>query len=81
MRASKVMSFEGAAWFKNEFGFLGGKGAKNQKHYVAPEALFDLDCDESLKTFHDRYKLCATGGDKVMVWTPSQGDTEVCCRD
>jgi hypothetical protein len=79
-RASKVKSFEGAAWFKDEFRFMEGKSAKNQRSYVAPKALFNLDGDESRKTIHDRHKHSATRGDKVMVGTPPQGDKEVCCR-
>ncbi len=53
-REEETKTFEGASWFKDEFGLL-AKGAK-QKKYAAPEALFNLDGGGSVKTIHDRHK-------------------------
>jgi hypothetical protein len=52
-REEEAKTFEGASWFKDEFGLL-AKGSK-QKKYAAPEALFNLDGGGSVKTIHDRH--------------------------
>ncbi len=54
-QAGKTKAFEGAAWFRDEFGLLGQK-ARNQKRYAAPEALFNLDDAGLHKTIHDRHQ-------------------------
>jgi hypothetical protein len=51
----KTKAFEGAAWFKDEFGLLLQTSPK-QKRYTAPEALFNLDESGSRKTIHDRHE-------------------------
>jgi hypothetical protein len=56
IEAEKVKAFEGAAWFRDEFGLLGKNATRNQTRYVPPEALFDLDDAESRKTIHDRHR-------------------------
>ncbi len=47
----EIKAFEGAAWFKDEFGFL-IKGAKSQP-CPPPKELFNLDSSSSIKTIHD----------------------------
>jgi hypothetical protein len=56
IESEKAKAFEGAAWFKDEFGLLGKNATQNQTRYAAPEALFDLDDAGSRKTIHDRHK-------------------------
>ncbi len=46
-----VKAFESTAWFKNDFGILGKKD--HGKKHAPPEALFNLDGNESYKTIHD----------------------------
>jgi hypothetical protein len=53
-QVEKIKAFEGAAWFKDEFGLLGQK-AFNQKRYAAPGVLFDIDDAGLRKTIHDRH--------------------------
>ncbi len=50
----ETRAFEGASWFKDEFGLL-AKGSK-QKKYATPEALFNLDGGGSVKTTHNHHK-------------------------
>ena len=56
IEAEKAKAFEGAAWFRDEFGLLGKNATRNQSRYVPPEALFDLDDSGSRMTIHDRHK-------------------------
>ena len=42
IQSEKANAFEGAAWFKDEFGLLGNNATQNQSRFVAPEALFNL---------------------------------------
>jgi hypothetical protein len=67
-QAEKTKAFEGAAWFKDEFGLLGQK-ARNQKRYTAPEALFNLEDAGSRKTIHDHHRS-SQGGTTDQVRTP-----------
>jgi hypothetical protein len=47
--------FEAAAWYQQAFDLKGlGKGAKPVAS-KAPEALFDLDAEQSIKTIHNRH--------------------------
>jgi hypothetical protein len=54
-QVANIKTFEGAAWFKDEFGLL-AKNPRNQKRYTAPEALFNLDKAGLHKTIHDRHE-------------------------
>ena len=56
IQSKKAKAFEGAAWFKDEFGLLGKNATQNQTRFAAPETLFDLDDAASRKTIHDRHK-------------------------
>ena len=56
IQSKKAKAFEGAAWFKDEFGLLGNNATRNQSCFVAPEALFNLDDAGSCKTIHDRHR-------------------------
>jgi hypothetical protein len=47
----EIKAFEGAAWFKDEFGFL-KKGAKSLPR-PPPKELFNLDSSATIKTVHD----------------------------
>ncbi len=53
-RKEEAKAFEGAFWFKDDFGLL-AKGSK-QKKYAAPEALFNLDSSGSVKIIFDCHK-------------------------
>ncbi len=63
-----------AAWFKDEFGLL-AKNPRNQKRYMAPEALFNLDKTGSRKTIHDRHERNRkhNGPDVSAVTPPRRG--------
>jgi hypothetical protein len=50
-QVEKTKAFEGATWFRDEFGLLGQKARNNR--YAAPEALFYLDDAGSRKIIHD----------------------------
>ncbi len=50
----KLKAFEGATWFKDEFGFLNKKVKPLTKR--PPEDLFNLDSSASVKTIHDRHQ-------------------------
>jgi hypothetical protein len=67
----KTKAFEGAAWFKDEFGLLGQR-ACNQKQYATPEALFNLDDASSRKTIHDRHRNTQGDGDIQMDTPPKK---------
>ena len=56
IEVEKAKDFEGAAWFRDEFGLLGKNASRNEARYVPPEALFNLDDAGSRKTIHDRHK-------------------------
>jgi hypothetical protein len=49
-----IKAFEGAAWFKDEFGIL-KKGVKGTPR-MPQEELFNLDGTASIKTIHDRHE-------------------------
>jgi hypothetical protein len=69
-QAAKTKAFEGAAWFKDEFGLL-AKNPRNQKRYMAPEALFNLDKMGLRKIIHDRHERnCKHNGPNVSAGTP-----------
>jgi hypothetical protein len=53
--AEETKVFEGAAWFKDEFGLL-SQNSQTQKRYTAPEALFKLDESGLRKTIHDHHE-------------------------
>jgi hypothetical protein len=75
VQAVKDMAFEGAAWFKDEFGLLGQNAAKNATRFVAPEALFNLDDAGSRKTIHDCHKTGIETAKKVLNLTGKKGDS------
>ncbi len=54
-QAEKTKAFEGAVWFRDEFGLL-GQTACNQKRYAAPKSLFNLDDTGLRRTIHDRHQ-------------------------
>jgi hypothetical protein len=54
-QAEKTKAFEGAVWFKDDFGLL-GQSARNQKRYAAPKSLFNLDNTGSRRTIHDHHQ-------------------------
>jgi hypothetical protein len=54
-QAEKNKAFEGAAWFRDEFGLL-GQTARNQKRYAAPKSLFNLDNTGLRRTIHDHHQ-------------------------
>ena len=56
IQSKKAKAFEGAAWFKDEFGLLGNIATQNRSCFVAPKALFNLDNAGSRKTTHDRHR-------------------------
>jgi hypothetical protein len=71
IEAEKAKAFEGAAWFRDEFGLLGKNAAHNETRYVPPEALFNLDDAGSRKTIHDRHKkVHIEESAKVLLGTP-----------
>ncbi len=70
-QVEKTKAFEGAAWFRDEFGLL-GQLARNQKQYAAPEALFKLDDVGSCKTIHDRHKNAQGEGNEQMGTPPKK---------
>lgn len=76
IQAERAKDFEGAAWFRDEFGLLGKNSARNQTRFAAPEALFDLDDVGSRKTIHDRHKKVqiAEGADTVMGTPPRKNN-------
>ncbi len=53
-----IKAFEGAAWFKDKFGFL-KKGPKPPVRLPQGE-LFNLDSTASVETIHDRHQKNAT---------------------
>ncbi len=66
----KIKAFEGAAWFKDEFGLLEQK-ARNQKRYAAPEVLFNLNDAGLRKTIHDHQRAPQESeGTTYQVGTP-----------
>jgi hypothetical protein len=69
------MVFEGAAWFKDEFGLLGRNAAKNATRFVAPKALFNLDDAGSRKTIHGRHKPGIDTTKKVLDLTGNERDS------
>ena len=69
------MAFEGAAWFKDEFGLLGKNAVKNSTRFVAPEALFNLDDAGSRKTIHDRHKIGQEAGQPLIDMTGGGRDS------
>ena len=75
VQAAKDMAFEGAAWFKDEFGLLGHNAARNATRFVAPEALFNLDDAGSRKTIHDRHKTRIDTAKKVLDLTGNERDS------
>ena len=72
IQSEKAKAFEGAAWFKDEFGLLGKNATRNQTRFAAPETLFDLDDAGSRKTIHNRHKKVQIeeGASKVLGTPP-----------
>ena len=72
IQSEKANAFEGAAWFKNEFGLLGKNTTQNQTRFAALKTLFDLDDAGSRKTIHDRHKKVQIkeGAHKVLRTPP-----------
>jgi hypothetical protein len=57
-RQEEIKAFEGAPWFRDEFGILGKKD-QGKKH-MAPKTLYNLDGNESYKTIHDCHGVQVT---------------------
>jgi hypothetical protein len=55
-QVAKTKACEGAAWLRDKFGLL-AQNPWNQKRYMAPEVLFNLDETESPKTIHDNHEM------------------------
>ncbi len=72
IQSEKAKAFEGAAWFKDEFGLLGKNATRNQTRFAAPKTLFDLDDAASRKTIHDCHKKVQIkeGANKVLGTPP-----------
>ena len=49
-----AQDIENAAWYKDEFGDHMKGGGKEKKQYAAPEALYGLDDEHSVRTIHDK---------------------------
>ena len=75
IQAVKDMAFEGAAWFKDEFGLLGRNAARNVTRFAVPEALFNLDDAGSRKTIHDRHKTRIESAKKVLDLTGNERES------
>ena len=75
VQAAKDMAFEGAAWFKDEFGLLGRNAARNATRFATPEALFNLNDAGSRKTIHDRHKTRIEPAKKVLDLTGNERDS------
>ena len=51
----RMMAIEKASWYKDTFGdHLKSAGKREQKEYVAPEMLYDIDGVNSVNTIHER---------------------------
>ena len=72
IQSKKANAFEGAAWFKDEFGLLGKNATQNQTRFAALKTLFDLDNAGSRKTIYDRHKKVQIkeGANKVLRTPP-----------
>jgi hypothetical protein len=71
-QTKKNKAFEGAAWFRDEFGLL-GQNTRNQRGYTAPKALFNLDDAGLHRTIHNRHRAPRTSEDtNAQVGTPSK---------
>ncbi len=68
-----IKAFEGAAWFKDEFGIL-KKGAKAPSR-LPKEALFNLDGVASVKTIHDQHQKKGTGKGEIDLTNETDGDS------
>jgi hypothetical protein len=52
--AAKKKNIEDAAWYQKDFGAHIKKKGKEQKEYVAPEDVYNLDDDHTFKTLNER---------------------------
>ena len=69
-----IKAFEGAAWFKDEFGIL-KKGSKGPPR-MPQEELFNLDGTASIKTIHDRHqKNVNKGKTEIDLTKDTEGDS------
>jgi hypothetical protein len=68
-----IKAFEGAAWFKDEFGML-KKGSKDSSR-MPKEALFNLDGVASVKTIHDRHQKKETKKGEIDLTNETDGDS------
>ncbi len=51
----KALELEAAAWYKDEFGaHMADKNKQQKKQYAAPEMLYDIDAEHSIKTLNER---------------------------
>ena len=57
-RREEIKAFESAPWFRDKFGILGKKD--QEKKHVPPQALYNLDGNESYKTIHDCHEVQVT---------------------
>jgi hypothetical protein len=70
-----LKAFEGAAWFKDEFGFL-KKGTKSQPH-LPPEEIFNLDGSSLVKTIHDRHQAPILKKPSVLSTGMNKGEVDL----
>ena len=52
--AAKKKNIEDAAWYQKDFGSHIKKKGKEQKEYIAPEDVYNLDDDHTYKTLNER---------------------------
>ena len=51
----RLMAIEKASWYKDTFGdILKSAGKREHRDYAAPELLYDIDGEQSVKTIHER---------------------------
>ena len=76
IESKKAKAFEGAAWFRDEFGLLRKNATRNQTCYTAPKTLFDLDNVGLRKTIHDRHrKVQIEESANTVLGTPPRKET------
>ncbi len=68
----ELKAFEGAAWFKNKFGFL--KKENKTQPCLPPEDLFNLDGTALVKTIHDCHHASIQ---KMASILPTKGKEDV----
>jgi hypothetical protein len=70
-----LKTFEGAAWFKDEFMYL-KKGSKPQPR-PPPEKLFNLNSSNSVKTIHDCHQTFILKKDSIPPTKGNEGEIDL----